>query len=130
MHKKSKNYWTFMLKCTNIELTVKRTKKQEGNKRMKGNVIVGQSGGPTAAINASLAGVYRTAKDRGANKVYGMLHGIQGLLKEKYIDLSDHIKTELDAEVLKRTPAAFLGSCRYTLPEIHENREVYDKSVV
>ena len=52
---------------------------------MKGNVIVGQSGGPTAAINASLAGVYRTAKDRGANKVYGMLHGIQGLLKEKYI---------------------------------------------
>lgn len=68
---------------------------------MKGNVIVGQSGGPTAAINASLAGVYRTAKDRGANKVYGMLHGIQGLLKEKYIDLSDHIKTELDAELLK-----------------------------
>ena len=94
---------------------------------MKGNVIVGQSGGPTAAINASLAGVYRTAKDRGANKVYGMLHGIQGLLKEKYIDLSDHIKTELDAELLKRTPAAFLGSCRYKLPEIHENREVYDK---
>ena len=93
-----------MLKCTNIELTVKRNKKQEGNKRMKGNVIVGQSGGPTAAINASLAGVYRTAKDRGANKVYGMLHGIQGLLKEKYIDLSDHIKTELDAELLKRTP--------------------------
>ena len=46
---------------------------------MKGNVIVGQSGGPTAAINSSLAGVYRTAKDRGAAKVYGMLHGIQGL---------------------------------------------------
>ena len=44
---------------------------------MKGNVIVGQSGGPTAAINSSLAGVYRTAKDRGAKKVYGMLHGIQ-----------------------------------------------------
>ena len=49
---------------------------------MKGNVIVGQSGGPTAAINSSLAGVYRTAKDRGANKVYGMLFGIQGLLQE------------------------------------------------
>ena len=94
---------------------------------MKRNVIVGQSGGPTAAINSSLAGVYRTAKDRGAQKVYGMLHGIQGLLEEKYIDLADHIKTELDAELLKRTPAAFLGSCRYKLPEIHENREVYDK---
>lgn len=94
---------------------------------MKGNVIVGQSGGPTAAINASLAGVYRTAKDRGANKVYGMLPWNSGIIKGKYIDLSDHIKTELDAELLKRTPAAFLGSCRYKLPEIHENREVYDK---
>ena len=94
---------------------------------MKGNVIVGQSGGPTAAINSSLAGVYRTAKDRGAKKVYGMLHGIQGLMQEKYIDLPDHIKTELDAELLKRTPAAFLGSCRYKLPAIHEDQSVYEK---
>lgn len=94
---------------------------------MKGNVIVGQSGGPTAAINSSLAGVYRTAKDRGANKVYGMLHGIQGLLEERYIDLSEHITNELDAELLKRTPAAYLGSCRYKLPEIHEDMELYDK---
>lgn len=95
---------------------------------MKGNVIVGQSGGPTAAINSSLAGVYRTAKDRGAKKVYGMLHGIQGLLKERYIDLSEHITNELDVELLKRTPAAYLGSCRYKLPEIHENRDVYEKN--
>lgn len=94
---------------------------------MKRNVIVGQSGGPTAAINSSLAGVYRTAKDRGAKKVYGMLHGIQGLLKERYIDLSEHITNELDVELLKRTPAAYLGSCRYKLPEIHENRDVYEK---
>ena len=94
---------------------------------MKGNVIVGQSGGPTAAINSSLAGVYRTAKDRGAKKVYGMLYGIQGLLEERYIDLSEHIKTDLDIELLKRTPAAYLGSCRYKLPEIHENKEVYEK---
>ncbi|MBE6010172.1 MAG: 6-phosphofructokinase [Lachnospiraceae bacterium] len=94
---------------------------------MERNVIVGQSGGPTAAINSSLAGVYRTAKDRGAKKVYGMLHGIQGLLQESYIDLSDHIKTKLDEELLKRTPAAFLGSCRYKLPGIHENTAVYEK---
>ena len=94
---------------------------------MKGNVIVGQSGGPTAAINSSLAGVYRTAKDRGAKKVYGMLHGIQGLLDEQYVDLSEHITNDLDVELLKRTPAAYLGSCRYKLPEIHENREVYEK---
>ena len=52
----------------------------------KGNVIVGQSGGPTAVINSSLAGVYKTAKDRGAKKIYGMLHGIQGLLEERYVD--------------------------------------------
>ena len=96
-------------------------------KLSKRNVIVGQSGGPTAAINSSLAGVYRTAKDRGYNKVYGMLHGIQGLLEEKYIDLSDHITTELDAELLKRTPAAYLGSCRYKLPEICDNMPLYDK---
>ena len=94
---------------------------------MKRDVIVGQSGGPTAAINSSLAGVYRTARDRGAGKVYGMLHGIQGLLQERYIDLSEYITSDLDTELLKRTPAAFLGSCRYKLPEIHEDRAVYDK---
>ncbi|MBR4026601.1 MAG: 6-phosphofructokinase [Lachnospiraceae bacterium] len=94
---------------------------------MKRNVIVGQSGGPTAAINSSLAGVYRTAIDRGAKKVYGMVHGIQGLLNEQYLDLSEHIKTDLDVELLKRTPAAFLGSCRYKLPGIHEDKAVYDK---
>ncbi|HAX52741.1 MAG TPA: 6-phosphofructokinase, partial [Lachnospiraceae bacterium] len=94
---------------------------------MQGNIIVGQSGGPTAAINSSLAGVYRTARDRGAGKIFGMLHGIQGLLQERYIDLSEFIITELDAELLKRTPAAFLGSCRYKLPGIHENRGVYEK---
>ena len=93
---------------------------------MKGNVIVGQSGGPTAVINSSLAGVYKTAKDRGAKKVYGMLHGIQGLLDEKYVDLSEHIKSDLDIDLLKRTPSAYLGSCRYKLPEIKGNTEVYD----
>ncbi|MFR5601608.1 MAG: diphosphate--fructose-6-phosphate 1-phosphotransferase, partial [Lachnospiraceae bacterium] len=94
---------------------------------MKGNVIVGQSGGPTAVINSSLAGVYRTAKDRGAKKVYGMLFGIQGLLDEQYVDLSKHIKNDLDIEILKRTPSAFLGTCRYKLPSIHENLEIYEK---
>ena len=94
---------------------------------MKRNVIVGQSGGPTAAINSSLAGVYRTAIDRGAKKVYGMVHGVQGLLNEQYLDLSRYIQSDLDVELLKRTPAAFLGSCRYKLPAIHEDKEVYEK---
>ena len=52
---------------------------------MDGNVIVGQSGGPTSVINSSLAGVYKTAIDRGAKKVYGMLHGIKGLLDGQYV---------------------------------------------
>ena len=94
---------------------------------MKGNVIVGQSGGPTAVINSSLAGVYRTAVDRGAKKVYGMLYGIQGLLDEQYVDLSKYIRSDLDVEILKRTPSAFLGTCRYKLPDIHENQEIYVK---
>ncbi|MCR4897473.1 MAG: 6-phosphofructokinase [Lachnospiraceae bacterium] len=97
------------------------------NRKKKRNVIVGQSGGPTAAINSSLAGVYRTAIDRGYQKVYGMIHGVQGLLEERYVDLSEHIRTGLDAELLKRTPSAYLGSCRYKLPDIHENMEVYQK---
>ena len=80
-------------------------------------IIVGQSGGPTSVINSSLAGVYKNAVERGFDKVYGMLHGIQGLLDEQYIDLSTQIHSELDIELLKRTPSAFLGSCRYKLPE-------------
>ncbi|MCF0130351.1 MAG: 6-phosphofructokinase, partial [Pseudobutyrivibrio sp.] len=94
---------------------------------MKGNVIVGQSGGPTAAINSSLAGVYRTARDRGAQKIYGMLNGIQGLMEEKYVDLSEHITCDLDVELLKRTPAAYLGSCRFKLPDIHKDMATYEK---
>lgn len=92
----------------------------------KGNIIVGQSGGPTAVINSSLAGVYKNAVERGFNKVYGMLHGIQGLLDGQYVDLSTQIHSELDIELLKRTPSAFLGSCRFKLPEIHENKEIYE----
>ena len=94
---------------------------------MKGNVLVGQSGGPTAVINSSLAGVFKTAKERGFSKVYGMRYGIQGFLDEQYVDLSDHIKNELDLELLKRTPSAFLGPCRYKLPEIHEDKAIYER---
>ena len=94
---------------------------------MVGNVIVGQSGGPTAVINSSLAGVYYTAKSLGAETVYGMRFGIQGLLDEKYIDLSTVIKNDLDVEILKRTPSAFLGSCRYKLPAADKAPEVYEK---
>ena len=93
----------------------------------KRNIIVGQSGGPTAVINYSLAGVYKTARARGFHKVYGMLHGIQGFLDEQYVDLSTQIHSDMDIELLKRTTSAFLGSCRYKLPLIHENSQIYEK---
>ena len=93
----------------------------------KRNIIVGQSGGPTSVINSSLAGVYKTAQERGFNKVYGMLHGIEGFLDEQYVDLSTQIHTYMDIELLKRTPSAFLGSCRCKLPEIYESPDTYEK---
>lgn len=94
---------------------------------MVGNVIVGQSGGPTAVINSSLAGVFKTARDRGAKKVYGMRHGIKGLLDRQYVDLSEKITSDIDIDLLKRTPSSYLGSCRYKLPEISEDRETFEK---
>ncbi len=91
-----------------------------------GNIIVGQSGGPTAVINASLAGVFKCGKGNNL-KVYGMVNGIQGLLEEKYVELNQEIKTDLDLELLKRTPSAYLGSCRFKLPNMEEDTEIYEK---
>ena len=94
---------------------------------INGNVIVGQSGGPTSVINSSLVGVFKTAKDMGCLKVYGMRNGIEGLLTGRYVDLSDYIRSDLDIELLKRTPSSFLGTCRYKLPEHDEEPGVYDR---
>lgn len=94
---------------------------------MRGNVIVGQSGGPTSVINSSLVGVYQTAKERGAEKVYGMLHGIKGLLDGQYVDLSEKLKSTLELDLLKRTPSSYLGSCRFKLPEIEADKPMYEK---
>lgn len=91
------------------------------------NIIVGQSGGPTAVINSSVAGVYKEAKRLGINKVYGMIHGIEGFLNNEFIDLDEYLNNEENYELLKRTPSAFLGSCRYKLPTIEGNEEVYEK---
>ena len=82
------------------------------------NLIVGQSGGPTAVINGSLYGVVTEGlkNTQQIGKVYGMIHGIEGFLGGQYMDMdADMTKDELSA--LKTTPGAFLGSCRYKLPE-------------
>lgn len=94
---------------------------------MKGNIVVGQSGGPTAVINSSVAGVYAAAKQVGVKKVYGMVHGIEGFLEDKMIELEDYLDTPTGLELLKRTPSAFLGSCRFKMPKIEGHEEVYEK---
>ena len=91
------------------------------------NVIVGQSGGPSSVINSSLAGVYCRAKELGADKVYGMRNGIQGFLDERLVDLGEILKSEKEVELLKKTPAAFLGSCRFKLPDAEKKPEVFEK---
>ena len=91
------------------------------------NAIVGQSGGPTSVINASLAGVFSACRAHGAEHVFGMLHGVQGLLKEDFIDLSETLHAPDALDLLRRTPATYLGSCRYKLPDAAKEPEVYEK---
>lgn len=83
------------------------------------NLIVGQSGGPTAVINASLAGVIECAFSLNEiGTVYGMVNGIQGLLEDNVIDLNERFQNNLSRlNRLSMTPAMYLGSCRYKLSD-------------
>ena len=81
---------------------------------LKGNALVGQSGGPTAVINASLAGVVEQAKlHPEIGEIYGAIHGVQGILDEELCDL--RAETDETIALLSTTPAAALGSCRKKL---------------
>ena len=91
------------------------------------NAIVGQSGGPTSVSYGSLAGLFESCKNRGADIVYGMCNGDAGLLEERVVDLSTLLTDDLDIELLKRTPSSFLGSCRYKLPDWRDDEAVYKK---
>lgn len=94
---------------------------------MKKNLIVGQSGGPTAVINGSLYGVIVEAlkSDDSIDCVYGMENGIEGFLKGNVLNVTDQISKE-ELEIIQTTPGAYLGSCRYKLPEDLKD-EVYPK---
>lgn len=99
---------------------------------LRGNAIVGQSGGPTAAINATLSGVIRGALAAECiDKVYGMKNGIEGLIDGRLIDLGDIFSNEDELRILEQTPAAALGSCRKKLPDPNsakpEDEEFYKK---
>jgi 6-phosphofructokinase len=81
---------------------------------LKGNMVIGQSGGPTAVINSSVCGAAQEAMRHAAiDNVYGMLYGIQGFLGEDVVDLRKEDPVVIDG--LRRTPSAALGSCRYKL---------------
>ena len=102
-------------------------------KQLYGNAVVGQSGGPTAAINATLAGVIRGVLENvhgGAiGTLYGMRNGVEGLMQEDLIDLSAYFDTEEKIKLLTHTPAAALGSCRKKLPKIGEDDAFYERMI-
>lgn len=94
---------------------------------MRKNVIVGQSGGPTAVINASLYGVVCEALNRedACGTVYGMINGIEGFLNDQLMDM-EPLERSGELEIIKTTPGSYLGSCRYKLPE-DLGDEIYPK---
>ncbi len=83
---------------------------------MSGTLVVGQSGGSTATLSNTLAGVLAAAaQSKAVDRIYGMRNGIEGFLSEEFIDITDVTPGLLDA--LRKTPSAALGSCRYALAE-------------
>ena len=96
---------------------------------LKGNAIVGQSGGPTSAINATLAGVIRGALEHNdiIRKIYGMRNGIEGFLEERIIDLTSVCSDEESLSCLELTPAAALGSCRKKLKSVDVDLATYER---
>lgn len=89
-------------------------------------LLVGQSGGPTSAINATLSGVIEQAAKAGL-RVLGARNGIEGVFKENFIDLTQKAKDEEFVSLLSKTPASALGSCRYKLNS--KNIEEFEKIV-
>ena len=117
-------------------------------------ILIGQSGGPTVAINSSLAGIITRAHEEGI-EIYGMQNGIEGFLNGRYTNLTDLFfpqdtpqkrateqqkrsadqqcnvdqratdQQKYTVELLAKTPSSFLGSCRYKLPEVSEETPVY-----
>ena len=90
------------------------------------NCMVAQSGGPTVAINASLAGVIDGVMRSGKYATcYGSINGILGILNENYLNLTEMIDDKEKLERLKVTPAMYLGSCRHKLPNYKDDDSPY-----
>ncbi len=92
------------------------------------NIAIAQSGGPTAAINASLVGVFKQGLlTEKIDAIFGSINGIEGIINDDLVNLKSIIRTTEDMELLRQTPSTMLGSCRYKLPPVEENEAVYDK---
>lgn len=92
------------------------------------NIAVAQSGGPTCAINASLAGVFSAAqKSQKIDKIFGVINGIEGIINDEMVDLEEKVNSDVSYQLLLRTPSAVLGSCRKKLPNYKEKSEVYER---
>jgi 6-phosphofructokinase 1 len=90
-----------------------------------GNVLVGQSGGPTAVINASVAGIVAEALNHECvEEIYGALNGVLGILQEDLIDLASESQQQIRA--LRHTPGAALGTCRYKLKKQQDFERVLE----
>ena len=92
----------------------------------KGNFAVAQSGGPTAAINATLLGVIEAAIDSGV-QVFGAVHGIKGVIGDDFLNLNEIFNNTENRALLKNTPGAYLGSCRIKLPDAEVDKTVYEQ---
>ncbi len=109
---------------------IRTTTQQQGlggnMKNLKGACVFAQSGGPTAVINSSAAGVFLEAlKQPNITAVYGAEHGIRGILDERMFDMSKEDIHEL--ELLKNTPSSALGSVRYKLPPLQKDDTDYKR---
>ena len=92
---------------------------QEDFRKMKKNLLVAQSGGPTAAINATLAGVIKQAiKEEQIDQVYGACYGIQGVLEQKFVNLTENLIPNLQEEV--RNSQLFITSLRLCVIQLEQ----------
>ena len=92
-----------------------------------GKLLVAQSGGPTAAINATVVGIMLEAKNNNKiSEVLGARNGILGVLNEEFFSLSEKVHSEEQIALLLQTPAAALGSCRYKLGHWDDNAEEFE----
>ena len=94
------------------------------------NLLIAQSGGPTSAINATVAGIVEKAfVSNKVDKIYGAIYGIKGVIDENFVELQDTLSSTYNLNLLSRTPSAALGSCRFKLKCYEDDIPTYQKII-